>query len=335
MKHKNNDLGSKANSPRYDCIRLTGESNLNSVVSRLNETQLDISNTVIKEHLIDGILAILWTGSGSLSKLLNSECPYCQHSLLTGRFFKEVQEDNGFSMTSVIEHCIRCNYWCCHISSFLPTPTIQPIFSINYLSFISKVREFNDKLPEGCVQEFSEWIRRKSHRWHTMNTTSFEKLVAEIFRANHKGSEVFHVGKPDDGGVDVIFIDSGDNQWLIQAKRRTKRNSSEGVSTVRNLIGTMYLENKLHGVVTSTADHFTYRAYQAAKRAKEKGMFIELFDRGKLDRMLDPIISPIPWFSALKPEHTEVANYFYDNCYSPTIWPVKSNDSNFQQLNLF
>jgi len=74
----------------------------------------------------------------------------------------------------------------------------------------------------------------------------------------------------------------------------------EGVSTLRNLLGTLLIEGISQGIVVSTADHFTYQAYKAANKAESKGYLIKLIDRGKLDRMLSPFLPKNPWKSALE-----------------------------------
>jgi hypothetical protein len=130
------------------------------------------------------------------------------------------------------------------------------------------------------------------------------------FELNYDGAEVIHVGKPDDGGVDIIFVDSHKEQWLIQVKRRERADCAEGVRTIRDLIGAMMLEGALRGIVVSTAGHFTLRARQAAnaKRLVDKGMHIELIDRGILDRMLDPVLPDRPWLTVVDMYYQEVAD---------------------------
>ena len=139
---------------------------------------------------------------------------------------------------------------------------------------------------------------------------NLEKLVADIFRANYENAQALHVGRPDDGGVDVIFIDTENRQWLIQVKRRESPGHAEPVETIRNLLGAMVLSKSSLGIVVSTADHFTYRAYEAVGRARECGMRINLIDRKKLDRMLDPILPDRPWLSVLLKEAPEYAKLF-------------------------
>lgn len=173
---------------------------------------------------------------------------------------------------------------------------------------ISKLREFSSGLPEVCSSELAQYLRRHPSEWHKYDPKRFEKLVADVFRENYDGAEVIHIGKPDDGGVDIVFVDSANQQWLVQVKRRMLENSSEGVSTIRNLIGAMILENTLRGVVVSTADHFTLRAQQAVQKAQYQGLYIELIDKGILNRMLDPILPDRPWLKVVKTHDLEVAN---------------------------
>jgi hypothetical protein len=130
-----------------------------------------------------------------------------------------------------------------------------------------------------------------------MNTRRFERLIADVFRRNYSGAEVTHVGRPDDGGVDVVLVEAGGRQWLIQAKRRESPNTSEGISTVRNLLGAMVLEGARYGVVVSTADHFSYRACQAVGRAHKRGMVLQLVDKKAFDRLLEPLLPDRPWLS--------------------------------------
>jgi restriction endonuclease Mrr len=146
--------------------------------------------------------------------------------------------------------------------------------------------------------------------WHSIRPGNLERLVTEIFRANHARSEVFHVGRPVDGGVDVVFVDSGRRQWLIQVKRRGCDSASEGVETIRNLLGTVLLHGAVRGIVVSTADHFTYQAYRAQSRAEQIGYQIHLVDKGKLHRMLDPLLPDRPWLRFIREEHPQWRDYF-------------------------
>ena len=143
-----------------------------------------------------------------------------------------------------------------------------------------------------------------------MTPRSLEKLVVDVVRYNFQPCEVIHVGKPGDGGVDVLFIDSGQKQWMVQVKRREKPKSSESVVTIRNLLGTMWLSDVSCGMVVSTADHFTFQAYRAVNRASEKGVMVELVDKGKLNRMLNAVLPDRPWLGPVRSMYPEIAEHF-------------------------
>ena len=222
-------------------------------------------------------------------------CMFCREKL---DFVEKKFELDGKSYDNPIEQaaiwtCPNCAYW-----QFFLYENNSDSFTSNWLysAQMSKAREFDDVIPEGCEEELSAWLRRDSKKWHEIDPTRFEKLVASIFKANYQHCDVIHVGKPDDGGVDVLFVESTGKQWLIQVKRRQKINASEGVGTIRNLLGSLVVNDVLNGIVVSTADHFTYRAKEAIGKASDNfGMTVRLIDKGKLANMLDPVLPYQPW----------------------------------------
>ena len=227
---------------------------------------------------------------------LHQKCPYCRERLRKSRHGNE--RDIEDMQLGALETCPNCSYWEWHYIQgiYIHRPSSMAYY---YTSLLGKVREFDNDLPDGCSEEIARWIRRNPSRWHSINPTALEKLVAGIFRANYQHSEVTHVGKPDDGGIDVIFVDAESRQWLIQVKRREKPDHTESVATIRNLLGTMILENASHGIVVSTGDHFSYRAYDAIHRAKERGMIVELINRKVLNQMLERVLIERPWLGPL------------------------------------
>jgi hypothetical protein len=181
------------------------------------------------------------------------------------------------------------------------------ISNITHWAYISKLREFDAHLPDSCDGELASFIRRNPNFLHSCNPRSFEKLVADVFKANFSNAEVLHVGKPDDGGIDVLLIDALHQQWLIQVKRRESPKHSEGVNTIRNMLGAMLLEKSLRGIVVSTANQFSLRARQAAAKAGHIGMTVRLVDKGIFNRMLDPILPDRPWLEPITQIDEELA----------------------------
>jgi len=238
---------------------------------------------------------------------LTTVCPICGSILLEADMITE--GSYWIDQEVTVKDCKKCGYWQCFgLNVFGPNEYGCP--DSEWECRISKITEYED-IPEGCYTELVQYLRANPSFWHEMEPTRLEKLVAEVFKLNFVHSEVIHVGRPDDGGVDVIFIDYGVRQWMIQVKRREKANAAEGVETIRNLLGTMVLKNSNYGMIVSTADHFTYRAYSARNLAEKFGFIIRLIDRGKLIRMVNPLLPNRPWLSFIRDRHPELLDYFF------------------------
>jgi len=133
-----------------------------------------------------------------------------------------------------------------------------------------------------------------------------EKIIREIFKGSFADAEAIHVGGPYDGGKDIIFVESSGRKWLIQVKRRVSKTATEAVTEVRNLLGVMTYEGVQHGVIASTADHFTVAAQKYATGARSRGFVVELLDRGVLNRMLTNLLPTDPWLQFLEQWFSEV-----------------------------
>lgn len=246
-------------------------------------------------------------------------CPFCETKLIRDESFEyydDIEErsvvisseptESDLFVHGSLALCPKCWYW-----HWFSGGTMGCI--VDWDAAVAKMRSFDPHAPEGCFQELAIFLRRDPNRWNTLDPTAMEKLVAEIWRQNYAHTEVLHVGKPNDGGVDVLFVDSASSQWLIQVKRREEPRHGEGVSTLRNLLGAMQLHPSKLGVIASTADHFTHHAVEATKRAASLGLTVELIDRGRLDRMLQGFHPSFPWMDFLESNHPSHAE-FYSSC---------------------
>ena len=263
-------------------------------------------DSFINDERIDNILQQAMIGGWIVGEFRERDkCPFCSNrlanvtvaNLASGRQrrFSEIS-------SSTMWHCRHCAYWQWYVGDYGEDT-----------AYLANMRGFDESLPDGLPNEFAQAIRRKPTLWNSMKPRSLEIFVADILKANYEPCEVVHIGQPDDGGVDVLFVDSSSKQWLVQVKRRESLNASEGVSTVRNLLGAMVVAGSLRGILVSTADHFTYRANEAAGRASLCGMTVRLVDRGKLDRMIAPLIPDQPWRDIVVAEMDEhLANSFAD-----------------------
>lgn len=237
-------------------------------------------------------------------------CPFCNTRLSVRRC--TYHEPSDLSPVARLSWCPLCCYWEAYreepSEGWLDGDDTAPVY---VHMAMSKLAEFPASLPIGCESELAQWLRRHPNKWCALSPRRLEELVATVFKANHAHCEVLHVGKPNDGGVDVLFIDSTSTRWLVQVKRRSDSNASEGVETLRNLLGAMVLNATNSGIVVSTADHFTYRALLGQARARSMGYEIGFVDRAILSRMLDPMLPDRPWLDFLS-EYPELAKYFGD-----------------------
>ncbi|MFB8129778.1 restriction endonuclease [Streptomyces mirabilis] len=243
---------------------------------------------------------------GSLTALptVYVTCPFCKIGM---RSFEEVHEDPinpedvpNLTARHRLDYCQHCRHWRLHEArSECVIIRNEGGWSHSLTVVSSKTRTFDKSAPEGTLQEISQFFRRHPNLYHTVTPTYLEKLTARIFREFGNYAEVRHVGRPADGGVDVLLVEDEENSWLVQVKRRESPTKSESVETIRNLLGTMVLEGRNLGAVVSTADHFTLPARKAVRSASEKGFVIELVDRSSLDAMLARALPAEPWRDVL------------------------------------
>jgi restriction system protein len=102
-----------------------------------------------------------------------------------------------------------------------------------------------------------------------------------------------------------LLIDNSGKQSLIQIKRRTKANATEGVEALRALIGTTVIEDNVRGCIfVSTADHFSKPAKDYASNVINKNIVdtFDLIDCKEFLRMADLVRDKLPdvWTKLLK-----------------------------------
>jgi len=236
-----------------------------------------------------------------------SRCSFCATKLEKIEN-EELKED--MHRDYCLWYCDKCCFWQARIYSAFNACMPPP----DNWAYISKLREFDTKLPEGCSEELALYIRRHPNFLYSCNPTRFEKFVADVFRANYTNAEVLHIGRPNDGGVDVLLIDTEKKEWVIQVKRRGSPNSSEGVSTIRDILGAMVVRGVSRGIVVSTAARFSPKAKLAADAAMAEPycMTVKLVDESIFNKMLDPVLPDRPWLNPISEVDVEIANYLAD-----------------------
>ncbi|MBN9517807.1 restriction endonuclease [bacterium] len=248
-------------------------------------------------------------------------CSFCESPMEKAEFAEpnDIPYRGGsFKREYYLVNCDFCYHWAFGARENSNRYSAAPVL----VEANSVARKFGTHFPEGCAAELAQQLRLDPSLWHTIAPRDMERFVADIFRANYRHADVVHVGKSGDLGVDVLFVDAGGNDWLIQVKRRGSPTAVEGFDTLQRLLGTLTLKGKLRGIIVTTGHHFSQPLICQASQAEQRGFRIELIDRGKLDRMLTPVLPVRPWLklldSGLLPSlDAEVREHFISNISDP------------------
>jgi restriction system protein len=195
-------------------------------------------------------------------------CPFCK--LDTELSFPDEEYMGNMAYQIMVYECLNCGWWqVAHDLldkeiEFIETHTISR--SIVYNAILKAFHPGDLNLPmQALIDEF----QKRPEVLYQIHSTKMELLVKDIL-SDFFQSEVRHVGKTGDGGVDLLLINK-DEPTLIQVKRRTKKESVETISTVRDLLGAMFINNSKKGMIVSTADHFTKIAIKTGEEEVKKG----------------------------------------------------------------
>ena len=231
-------------------------------------------------------------------------CSYCSTALI--KIENETLQES-MHRDYCLWCCDYCRFWQARIYSAFQACMPPP----DNWAYVSKLREFDTNLPEGCSEELALYIRKHPNFLYFCHPTRFEKFVADVFRANYTNAEVIHVGKPHDGGIDVLLIDTGKEDWLIQVKHHKSQNHSEGVGTIRDMLGAMHLEEARIGIVVSAVKKFSQPAKEAAIKAGKvrNPMTIHLVDKSIFNKMLDPVLPDRPWLDPISDVDEEMCGH--------------------------
>lgn len=224
---------------------------------------------------------------------LNSinECPHCNSKLVkesADQYFKYIGDTD--QSESWLLKCINCNFWAIGINE----SDFQNFCHTSVLSSIEKYSVESSSVPMNALLHY---LKKQPESLRMVNPTIFEKLVGEFLKVEWEVSEVKHVGKSHDGGIDLILITSDKEKWLVQCKRRLRSDNIETIDTVKILIGTMIQHQNLRGILVSTTDHFSNEAIRLQKSdaLKKSGIVIELYDFGVLREILPKTRVQEPW----------------------------------------
>lgn len=214
---------------------------------------------------------------------VKENCKYCKIRMETP--VNEIDDGGGgYDYVNQVYACPNCGWWYEHeLESTYLGEGDSYAKTTNWFGILRKYDVGAIDLP---VSSLRHELKKRSYLLYHVHPKKFEELGGSVFR-DYMECEVRHVGGSGDGGIDLILID-GKQQWIVQVKRRSTPQLSEGVRVIRELVGTMTLESVGRGIFVTTASHFTAPAKKTVKKATELGAVerIDLIDFPKFRDML-------------------------------------------------
>ena len=212
----------------------------------------------------------------------DSTCPFCKEKIDNVIYHKHKIETpewlyGSFEQWETVIQCPKCGWWE-HKYLNASDAIIDGIRAsdVEYDSAILK--SYDDNSIEVPILSLREYITKKPDILYKIDAHKMEDLVRSVFSDFFPSCKVKKFGQTRDGGKDGLIIDENGKQFLISVKRREASNSTEGVGTLRDLIGATVISDNVSGcIVVSTADHFSKPAKDYAEKVVDKKI-IETFD---------------------------------------------------------
>lgn len=214
-------------------------------------------------------------------------CPFCKIKTTiihkdSACTYPDWLDGGYFNAREYVEKCCKCGWW--KLTCNKKTTGECDAESIEITNAILRKYNLSDKaIPINILQKY---LKSNYEDVIHINDNRMEKLVQSVF-SEHFNCEVKHIGKSNDGGIDLLLINS-ENPSVIQVKRRKKLKYTESVSGIRDLIGATLLSGNKNSIFVSTCDKFSKQSELAAKKIVDLGTIenFELYDFNKFNDIL-------------------------------------------------
>ncbi len=218
-------------------------------------------------------------------------CPFCMADVPIvrdrGVLDLETLKGAGWHKHETIWECSFCGWWEHSFHSYIDGEVVWDMKDWDLTVTSGVLRKFAIDSKQVPVDVLSMYILKNPDKIYEIHHKKMEELVGSVFK-EHYNCEVHYVGKSNDGGKDLILIES-DKPIIVQVKRRTVKSKTEPVSSIRELIGATLLADSKHCIFVTTADHFSPQANEARKQALTKSIVdrFELYDMDKFMGVLN------------------------------------------------
>jgi hypothetical protein len=223
-----------------------------------------------------------WQDWGHLYQRYKFACPFCQGAYDSTESARDFY--GGYSKSST---CRRCGFWHEHQVG----QGIQDYWTYDY---VAALRSFDVHNSELTLGELCAHLRRRFSDVYAITPRRFERVVAEVFRAN--GDYWTRCTQASrDGGFDVVLMEKATGEQTIVECKRYAKGRKVGVGIVRQLLGVQLIENYRKAAIVTTST-FSSPAVDAAASAHLRlhGLTLELIDADGLLRALGNCNEKLP-----------------------------------------
>ncbi|MCU0541450.1 MAG: restriction endonuclease [Oscillatoriaceae cyanobacterium Prado104] len=209
-------------------------------------------------------------------------CPFCKFNLeaVHVNSLVDVSTLKGaeWHKAENVWECEKCGWWEYSFYSYINGEEEWGLKDWELTVNSAILREFEVASNSIPIEVLRSYISKREDDVFHIHHKKMEELVASVFK-DHYDCEVQVVGKSNDGGVDLILINS-DEPTIVQVKRRTDRRKTESVKEIRDLIGATLLADSRKCIFVTTSDHFSESAIKARNCALTKSLVdsFELYD---------------------------------------------------------
>ncbi|WP_061036303.1 MULTISPECIES: restriction endonuclease [Vibrio] len=217
-------------------------------------------------------------------------CPFCStQSIKThNEAFVDVNSLPGAEWHKVetVWSC-DCGWWEYYFYSYINGEQEWGMKDWDLTINSGSLRKFEVGSNEVPIEILQRYLQDNASRIYDIHHKKMEQLVGAVFK-EHYACNAHVVGKSNDGGVDVVLLES-DIPTVVQVKRRTASGKTESVKEIRDLLGATGLYGARRSIFVTTADKFSPQAIAARNLAIERNMVdkFELYDFEKFAGLLD------------------------------------------------
>lgn len=192
------------------------------------------------------------------SLISNEKCDICNQGLILENSYSESLDDDF----CYILICPSCGSWkgrLCFDNSKMVNGNFFEL--IHDIGINGKIRKIPLDSKDISTASLLKYLSNHHSHMTKMNPFRAEKFAMDLLRDWFE-CDVAYVGGSKDGGVDGYLLNNNDITSIIQVKWRRDTNKAESISTIRELAGTMLVNNIPSGYVVTTRDHISPQSKQ-------------------------------------------------------------------------